>query len=785
MEEKKYSALQALLLTPEKISEVSLDPQKILGTLMSGGDWDQSKLGALMNRPDVTGFLAYNLLRTSLEEISSNFFRIIAKLYCDKFIAKGTQQEGLCYTLMTLQLWIHFDDSRARMILPEIGPIISVLIARWPVYQNSAVRLFEDMEEYFKGYSDKSTFPGDTESPFSFVYDNHVRKEVVQRIFPFIGQHLIQIASKGKYYQKSEDLQAFAIREYFSHSEKAGPLYIKSIESTFTLNDIKPLFSYKSNGAMETFLLSDDGKMAKNRFINLCKNASANEVFTLIRYRMNYAGFYFKENKAYSNLSLEEKAEFIKPYSHTLESNQPDKQGELLRLWINDSEWNNPKRLLSDLTLIALKKRHIFSFNREKLFIELIEVLLRRLYGKDVLHENQKRVNTIFLKKVVEGNYVDSEDYPLDSQELWFIIMLLNLKGKRYQVRLLKKQHTYTDYFYEAVNKRLNILFVEYVVTCLPKYSTDDAYEVVSKANAYHNEEAVKILIERSDLSYKQADSLMREINYERINKQSVETLKVKLIAWINSRKLNKDCLATAVSLLKNSKWGIASVDIIFQVALNRKGFSELSVLLTALREIIGDNVVDNRDGLIGDITMRAIRLKMVSHIEAHHNTREKALIFCQHQVFKGSLENWVWFYGRYPLTSLQDLNLSSLNKDLLLRIFRNESVPRNNLLNFWKAASFKSFTPEFLGDYILNNKAYFHDHPGWINLSLQERLDLFNSFCKGDHAKMLVSFKNDFADLWKKGEWTTEKYLTVVETIDPYPGNLNIFAGLVLELIT
>lgn len=772
--------LRASILTPKAIKEDSRKPEETLETLMSGDDWAQEKLESLMGRPDVSGFRAHQLLKRAARP---GFFPPVLKLYIKKFIQKGTRAESLRYMVMTLHLWIHFIGSSDEMkskdvekLLPQIRLIIIAFVKHWSVYRNSVVKLFNDIEQSFnEQYNERSRFPGDDRPPFSFSHDNYVARELRKYVFPFIGLTLIELAKKGKYYQTPEDLHALAVRENFGDGDLIGKFYIKSVESIFTLSDISP-FIWEPGDVMETFLLAAVGETAKARFRKLCEESPADEVLSLLRYHVSYAEFHFSENKAFRSLTLKEKADFLKPYSSQLETNYSNKQRELLRVWVNDPEWNNPSRSISELTLLALQKRHLFSFNMAWLFTELMEVILLRVYGESIPEAKDR--NGSFLRKMAQGESIFNEEYPDDFQKPSLVLAALETIKQRYQECKAGKKEAgyYTDWEYKHAKRQIEVVFIDYLAICLPDYNTDEACEAVLSAGACNNQRVMEGLVQR-DLNLQQIFNLLGKIETKNTDTSMVDVLRSKLVAWVKQVQPDKSSLRTAVYLLASHERFLPP-DTILGLALDRKNFLDLAVLLTTLQEVIGAGRVQDinfSERIISDTVKEAIRTQIEKRMESVYNTQAEALLFCQHQIFAGNGKNWSWYYGRYPLKSLADLDSLPLKQEDLLRVFSG-GKQREHLLSAWKATPFNEISLEFMRDYSLN----LHEHPEWANLSLKNRLALFSPDRKGDHKKMLISLEQDFARLWKAGKWTIKRYLKEIERIAPYePDN---FARLALK---
>jgi hypothetical protein len=100
--------LKASVLTPDFIRQESNDPDLSFEILVAANDASPEKLKALMERKDVSGFRAYQILKKASNQKGTYFFAIILNLYIKRFILKGSKDDSLRYTLMTLQMWIHF-----------------------------------------------------------------------------------------------------------------------------------------------------------------------------------------------------------------------------------------------------------------------------------------------------------------------------------------------------------------------------------------------------------------------------------------------------------------------------------------------------------------------------------------------------------------------------------------------------------------------------------------------------------------------------------------------------
>jgi hypothetical protein len=783
--QNSMNILQASALTVELIKKDSSNPEDSLKKLLNGNDNTPEKLEALMNRSDVTGFRAHQLLKMA-SNYHNRIFNPLLKLYIAKFIKKGTRQKALCHAIMTLQLWIHFIGSshelkseEADELLPQVKPVLIILIKHWSTYRNSAIKLFDEIDQYFgRNYGSESKFPGDTEPPFRF--DWIVKDELPTYIFPFIGRTLIELAWREGYYQKPEELLALATRDNFGDGDLAGQLYIKSIENKFTLTDINP-FIHRNDDAMEKFLLSEQGKVAKDRFHALCEDAPADRALPITRYLNEYAGFNFSENKAYLKLTLTEKADFIQPYSSRLQLNHVNEQCGLLRRYVNDPEWQNPDRSISELTLLALQKRHIFSNNAAWLFIELMAVILNRSNTENLTDIRIR--NRGFLQKIYSKVCVSISAELIDFQKPGLVIILFDMFQEEPS---LKKTY---DHVYGDIKRQIEFLFIEHLATCLNDYTTDEACEAVQTANACNSETVMDILVKR-DLTFKQTFELLRKVKAENTDKPSTQTLRLKIIEFVSKIESDKDCLQTSIFLLA-SLWDHMSLHGILESALDRKSFLDLSLLLTSLQEIIVGGTVEDIDlgkTYVSEKVTGAIRSQTELRMESLYNTREQGLVFCQHQFFGDTYKNWYWFYGQHPLRSLEDLKLPLLDDKKIASIFA-EGDRRENLVQIWKATPFEKVPMSFVMNYIFFNQYHFnikvhlYEHPGWSKLSLKKRLALFTDQNKSEHEKLLPSLAYDFGRVWKEGKWTTDMYLKEIERIKPF--DPDGFASLAVSLVT
>lgn len=784
----QINILQASVMTPEVIKKGSINPEEILEILINGDDYRSEKLEALIERPDVTGFRAHKLLNRVFDNLY--FFPVFLKLYIKKFIQRKPRVESLYYTIMTLQLWIHFIGScesykskDVAEMLPKLKPILISFIKRWSIYKKSAVRFFDDLELIFGNQYDHTTkFPGDDLSPFHFSHDNYVQRELRYYIFPFIGQTLIELAQREKYYRKSEDLHDLATRGYFSDGDKIGWLYIKSIENTFTLLDIKPFIR---SDIFKIFLSSVDGINAKTRFTNLCKSSPADEVFSLIG--TYYEGIQFKDNLSYKKLSLSEKADFLKPYSSSWEANYRSCQQELLKMWIDDLAWNDPSVPLSELMLIALKKRHIFSFNSSWYFQELMIVILTRINSENI--PNSASGNYIFFEKVLSGKSLSDDEYPDDFKRVDFVLRLIEVIKTRYSQMTQKEIEVdyATLYTYRKALEQIRLLFIEKLADYLPNYSIHDAYEAILQANACNNYRAMEIIIQH-ELTFHQYFHLLEKIDVKKFrNENVINTLKSKLLDFVSKIDSAKECLQTAIYVLANHGSFFTASEILAP-ALRKKEFSNLFVLLNTLQEIIPDT--KQKIIVSGTLTMwlpdelkEIIRLEIENMMDNFYETKDEALIFCKHQFFISNKKNWLWYYKHFPLENITDLDLIPLTRHEIKIIFY-EGVQRENMLALWKSTSFKSVSKQFLNDFILSRN-FLHEHPEWVKLSLEERLALFDPEDRyGEyHNQMLPSLALDFNSLWEKGNWNIKKYLDEIKRINP--SNPNKFAELAINLVS
>lgn len=780
--------LRASTITLEVIKEGSISPEEILEILISGDDNKPEKLEALVERSDVTGFRAYKLLC----RVSSNslFFTAFFKLYIKKFIQNKPREESLYYTVMTLQLWIHFigssDEYKSKdvaVMLPRLKPMLILFIQRWPIYKKSAVKFFDDLELMFGNqYDHRSKLPGDDLSPFRYSVDNHVPRELRMYIFPFIGQTLIELAQTGKYYKNTKDLRYLATGKYFGDGDKIGWLYIKSIEKTFTLSDIKP---FLWSDLFKIFLNSKDGINTKARFINLCENSPANEVFSLIG--TQYEGFQFKDNLSYKKLSLSEKADFLKPYSSMWETNHRKHQLELLKIWIDDPGWNDPSTPISELMLIALKNRHIFSFNSRWYFREVMIVILTRINNESDSYFGSG--NCSFFEKVSRGKFYSGNGYPEDFKRIGFVLKLIEVIKDRYSTMTEKEKEVdyWTSYTYKDALDQVELLFIENLSNYLLEYSTSDAYEAILLAEAFQNNKAMGIIIQR-ELTFDQYFCLLEKIKAKNPGDENIiRVLTSELLNFVDKIASVKECLQTAIYVLAKHEIYFTSHEILAP-ALGRKEFSNLSILLNTLQEIIIEDkrkiiVSESLTTWLPDKFKEKIRLEIEEMMDNFYKTKDEAMIFCQHPFFASNPKNWLWYYKHFPLESITDLDLIPLKKVEIQTIF-SEGVPRENMLALWKSTSFKNVSKKFLNDFILL-KNYLHEHPEWVKLSLEERLALFDPENKyGDyHFKMLPSLAINFEQLWKEENWTIKKYLDEIKRIDPL--NPNKFAELAINLVS
>jgi hypothetical protein len=510
---------------------------------------------------------------------------------------------------------------------------------------------------------------------------------------------------------------------------------------------------------MEKFLLSADGETARNRFCELCRDASADEALSLICGYTQYAGFHFTENKAFASFSLEEKANFLKPYSSRLETNNNNLQRELLRVWANDPEWNNPERKLPELTLLALRKRHLFSFNMEWLFTEVQQVILRRV-RYDSLNIVEKN-HSWFLEKVDKGKFISNEEYPEDFKKPSLLFATLAVLAERYNrcEKLSERFGESSWWTYQKAWEQLNGLFFAHLARCLPSYNTEDACQAIVLAKAGDDYQVMSLILNR-DLSLEQISMLLRQVGNKTKGTSIVSGLQEKLVGLIKGMPSDKDCLETAINFFFDHK-SLLKLETILQPAFDRKSFRDLMVLLDTLQEVIeGPDVEDERSHrYIPDGAKEAVRQVMQNRVESCYNSPEEALLFCFHKVFSGSTLSWRWYYGRYPLKKLGELDLLSLDKNSLATIF-SEGKPREHLLAMWKATPFHEISLQFMFNFNLK----LHEHPEWDTMSLKDRLALFNQDNVAYHKKMLVSLAQDFEKLWVKEKWTVEQYLKEIE---------------------
>ncbi|MFA4942800.1 MAG: hypothetical protein WC564_04150 [Patescibacteria group bacterium] len=781
------NVLKAKTITPEVIKSGSFPPLSILGILISGDDYSPAKLKALMDRPDVTGYLAHQLLRESSDKSDhANFFNPLLKLYIQKFIKEGPRETSLRYAIMTTQLWIHFisssDEYKDKEVVPlleQIKPVLVECIKHWTAFSNSAIELLDEIEKLFcKSYNNESTFPGDKAPPFHFSHDDFAAREVKRYVLPFVGEVLVELSQTGKYYQKPEDLHALATRGHFAQPDLAGPLYIKSTEKTFSLDDIGLLISLAGD-AMERFLLSDDGFVANNNFCYLCRRGSPKEVFSLLKCLTHYAGFNFSENEAYQRMSLEEKADFWEPYSYALESNYMNKQYNLLRLWMNDPEWRDSKKSVADLTKLALQKRKIFSFNADRLFLEMITIILRRVHRKEIqwARDTYKDFMTHLLKGEIEiQNHIENLNTPA--------LFLAALEKIESRYDLLELDGYYTDYLYKynLPTRRVLSFFQAHLITCLPSYTNSEACEAVRSARFCNDQLVMNSVVER-DLSSRETLALFKEIDSENINMPFVEKLRSKLFSWLQQTEGDEDCLRLAVYLMIDCGRHL-NPHLFIEYALKRKSFSNLSFLLTTLQKIIENGVATFEEFTsrhASEAHIEILRVQIEDRMDVHHNTREDALLFCQNKLLDGGVKSWRWFYSKYPLDSISDINSLGLNEEELRDLFRRSGAPHESLLAVWKKTSFKKIPMSFTINYILIGHN-LSEHPDWAGFSLKERLSFFTIDNRGSHEAMLRSLTPDFESLWRKEKWTINQYLEEIERINPY--STDDFASLALKLI-
>ena len=767
--------LKASIVTPDSISNDPRNPEQILKDLM-GGSFSQEKLEVLMARPDVTGFQAHKLLKMT---VNSYFFEPLLQLYTEKFIMQSKIYNSLCYMVMTLQLWIHFIGScdekdykpkDVAVMLPQVRPLVVSFLDRWPKYRHSAVALFTDIEDSFVGYrnyNENSTFPGDKEAPFKFKYDNHVQKELQLYILPFIGKILVQ---QKRFYQKPLELKALATRGDFSHPEIAGPLYIKSVEDKFSIEDIKP-FVGKHGGYMEVFLLSDDGVKALKHLHSICKKANPNEVLLLFHYNTNYAGFHLKDNEVYKNFSLEEKIDFLKPYLSLLESNSQKERNGLFQMWIDDAEWNNPERHIADLVLFALKQRPLFSHNSAWQFVSLMIVILNRIYRDEVLKAQIH--HSMFLGLIPKDEIMYDKEFPKDFiSNNGLVIAIMN--------EVLNCGET-NNWSYAKIVRQVNTLFIQHLAGYLPEYNVDDACNAVIAAKACNNEAVMEILFQKP-INHNHAINLLNNLSIldkKILNKLVVEKLKSIVLDWFTLIESDIDCLKTAMRLLCYFSWGIPVSDFL-PVAINRKGFDKISDLFTNLRSMISFNGNSNSElYYFSDERRELLRTEIEKIMDVRYPTKDEALLFCNCKLF-GSYKSWTWFYGKYSLVSLDGLYRISLKKEELLDVFR-QTKPREKFLEVWKSTPIrKTFTSLVMSCIFICN--YLHEHPEWGTLSLQERLNLFTKENEPHFGKMFVSLGIDFSRVWTEGHWDAQKYLNVIESIGYYDSDK--FAVLAVGLV-
>jgi len=784
--------LKASVLTPDFIRQESNDPNLSFKIMVDANDASPEKLEALMKRKDVTGFKAYQILKEASNQKGTYFFPIILNLYIKRFILKGSKEDSLRYTVMTLHFWVHFigyDDefdykSRDTELLLEVRSVLLSFINRWPIYQNSAVELINKIEKCFftTPYDEESKFPGDTESHFVYTSENHVAKELRKCIFPFIGMILRAISLNGKYYQDSNDLLVLAINKYFGDLKQFGKVYIETIKNTFSLDDIA---HFVPDDEMEKFLLSPNGASVNTRFCNLCENSPADKILKLIDGRTHYAGFYFVNNKAYMNLSLEEKADFLAPFSSSFQYNFKEEQQALLRLWINDSEWNNPKRSISELTLLALKKRHLFSFNSRWLFSEMTIVLLQRKYGENVLLA--KNENKTFLNKIAEGlDFIQQSDYQIKFDKPELLLAMYDVSKETVEL-YFSEIDTYSGHYrakdnHAEVIKAIEKLFFKHVASCLTDWDSASACEAVVLAEAFNNSDVMNVIVKK-DLDLEQILSLLRGVSLKETDVPAIAELRAQVIKEVNKIESDKDCLQTVIYLLVRHGYVLLpEIRTIVNLALNKKSFADIYLLITTLTEIMENNNVrfSKHEVNISARDCGLIYNAIFDHVKTQQINQEEALFFCKSEIFFDNLQSWSWYYGLYEPKTISEL--FSINSKNLYRIF-SHGPQKDHLLKVWKSTPLPVFIDRFTKEFIFSLNIRLHEHPEWKNLSLQKRLDLLTSGNESYHKSLISSIAEDFEIKWKEGEWTKIKYIEVIQNISSYEENIDNLAELALSM--
>lgn len=784
-------ALKASKMTPQAIKESTQTPEEIFTILRSATKDPREKLKALVRRPDVTDLIAKRLLESAFEGPFNhgqlNFFQtILLTLYIDKFVRHGKQRDSIRYVIMMILVWLkwmnsnlchdaHLQPSDAKVALPHLRTMVLSLIRRYQPYQLSAATVMDEIQAVGSNTED---------------FD--------EDIYSYIGEILIDLALEGTYYQSSENLLVLAARKYFGNSDRIATVYIKSIEATFTLKDIRPFIDWKKGGTMETFLLSEDGAVAQERFQALCKHASATEVLTLLNGYVEYAGFHLSENKLYKGLSLEARADFLGPYAVQLQY-ATDKQAALLKVWTNDPEWSNPDRSISELTRLALKKRSIFYFNSQWVFNEIMYRLLYRVHKDEYFklfdgatNEERRFLNALYYA-LEDGRYIHDEWYPKVFSPA---LVLMTFDRIKYHLNQKpqedKKSNGVTGLLFRETVERLTEAFIEHVGTCLKDYNTVDACEMIHLGKGWNNETVISLLMERQDITFLQTSELLSKTKYDEFHKGLNATtglLYAKLLQFIRATVPDEDfARLTMYTLAGHSFRWVDESYALFSVIFEREVFNDLAKLLPIMEEFVGREKITYLD--FPEIYGPQKFSSSVSYwtrrfIKEHHKTKEEALVFCQHPLFAEDYEVWKWFYATYQLESLSDLQLSKLKEDSVAHIITDWQSPKigEGLKAVWMKTPLKEISSEMM-KFLMEHRylVTLADHPDWKALSLKERLKFFTPGNKLEYSLLLQALEQDFERVWTEGKWTVDKWLKEIERINP--PNPEAFATLAVSLV-
>ncbi|MFZ4648427.1 MAG: hypothetical protein ACOYMB_02185 [Patescibacteria group bacterium] len=758
--DNSINTLKASLLTLKEIKKRGNDPLETLQIFMSGGRCSREKLIALFSRSDVVGIKAHKILKLSSE--SPKYFEVILELYIDKFINKKNRDDGLCYAIMTAQLWIRLSTRSEMEISEDLGQISKVFIAlieRWPEYQKSSSIFFDDVEKFFESYNVNSSFPDDHSSELQIFDGTNISKQMKTEVFPFIGRIMIRLFQSNKYFQSSEDLWQFATRKYFANKQKAGPLYLKSVECTFSLNDIESFIS-EPGDAMEQFLLSAEGEVARLRFGKLCQKSPAATLLSLMKFHPEYGGFKFSENKYYQKLSLSKKIDILRPQPHKADSPR------MVKMWVNDPEWVNPKRSLSELTLLAIQKSTLFpdiSQGRESLY-ELMEVILIRKF--EITEFNDVWKNEV-IERINKNTFNSSDFEKLISNNHYLFSVSRILRSS------ISSNNQQKPFNLEWSNKRclerIKELFFAHVVECLPSYRTTDACRIVEWIHPENNEAILDHLVSR-ELNFSQTIGLLNSISLEHHNWPASEILMKKLVNFITRTKSDYNCLRRAIYALARYEHRSGSKALI-AIAFRRLSYRNIIWLLDDLYELTNcDNIsCENfKPVFISDSVKNTLQVKLQNRIFANgEKSIEEALgeakVYLNHQIsFVNRLNKYYWYYSNFNLNNIDEVWAHNLKPAEIIRLFANEPQ-RQAFVEAWRKMPFDSDCIR-IG---LNHKITLSNHPSWLTFGLQERINLFNLEDDYSYENLKESFTVDLMKLWKSEKWTVKKFIDAISMID------------------